>query len=116
MGTRRGMLGSGSAAVGKERAAARRLDVVCFPDMEWDYALWTNRQHMMYRLPKVDSPVRVLYVAPPRFALSGRLGHQSRLRRRCLPEGQRSDGLWTQRIGDRLWVLQPLLPVPNRLL
>ena len=92
------------------------MDVVCVPDMDWDHLIWTNRQHVMYRLPKIDPAVRVLYVAAPRFALAGKLGRSGRLRQRQFPEGESADGLWTRRIGDRLWVLQPLLPVPNRLL
>jgi glycosyltransferase involved in cell wall biosynthesis len=91
------------------------MDVVCLPDMDWDHLVWTNRQHVMYRLPKLDPTVRVLYVSSPRFVLVGKLGLPSRVRRRQYPDGQRVDGLWTQRIGDRLWILQPLLPVPNRL-
>ena len=46
------------------------VDIVCLADMEWDYAVWTNRQHVMSRLPQLASNVRVLYVAPPRFVAS----------------------------------------------
>jgi len=92
------------------------LDIVCFPDMDWDHILWTNRQHIMYRLPQVDPTVRVLYVSPPRWALSGKLGRRARLRKPELAEASAADGLWVSHIGERLWVLQGKLPVPNRIL
>lgn len=86
--------------------SSERFDVVCIADMEWDHALWTNRQHVMSRLPAVDPRVRVLYVSPPRLlapALTrGRLSGRGR------------HGLYAA--GERLWVLQPSLPVPARLL
>jgi hypothetical protein len=88
------------------------VDIVCLADMEWDYAVWTNRQHVMSRLPELASNVRVLYVAPPRFVVSElvrrrQLG-QDRLRRSATRLG---GGLW--RVGERLWVLQPRIPVSN---
>jgi glycosyltransferase involved in cell wall biosynthesis len=94
-----------TTALDPESAA---LDVVCIPDAEWDAALWTNRQQMMSRLAARPG-VRVLYVAPPRFALARWL-RRSRLGR--APRGER-DGLFTRRVGERLWVLQLPLPVPN---
>lgn len=94
--------------------ASASVDVVCLADMEWDYAVWTNRQHVMSRLPALDAEVRVLYVAPPRFVLSERVRRaqlrRAPLRRTATALGQ---GLW--QIEDRLWVLQPRIPVPNRL-
>lgn len=87
------------------------LDIVCVPDAEWDAALWTNRQHMMLELA-ARRHVRVLYAAPPRFFLSRRL-RRRRLRR---GDGGTRTGLFTHQVADRLWVVQPLLPVPNRLL
>jgi len=106
------------AVVAPETAppAGGRLDIVCLSDADWDHVLWTNRQQVMYRLPRLDPGVRVLYVSPPRFLLSGRLVRRGRLRTREFPEGTRPAGLWTTRLGDRLWVLQPQLPAPNRLL
>jgi glycosyltransferase involved in cell wall biosynthesis len=94
----------------------RTLDIVCLPDMSWDHVLWNNRQHVMYRLPRADRAVRVLYVSPPRFALSGTLTRRARIVRPRLEEEQVPDGPFTTRIGDRLWVIQPPLPGPNRLL
>ena len=89
------------------------LDIVCLADMEWDYAVWTNRQHVMSRLPTLDSDVRVLYVAPPRFAFSERVRRTqlqpASLRRTGTGLGH---GLW--RVDERLWVLQLRMPVPNR--
>ena len=87
------------------------LDILCVPDAEWDAALWTNRQHMMLELA-ANPHVRVLYVAPPRFFLSR---HLRRRRLRARVAGSRT-GLFTRRIEDRLWVHQPLLPLPNGLL
>ena len=89
------------------------LDIVCLADMEWDYAVWTNRQHVMSRLPQLASNVRVLYVAPPRFVVSElarrtQLGPDHRLRRSGTGLGR---GLW--RVGERLWVMQPRIPVSN---
>lgn len=78
------------------------MDVVCLPGMEWDHGVWTNRQHVMSRLPRVAPEARVLYVSPPRFALTGRLVG----RRRLAPAAP---------TGERLHVVQPLLPVPARL-
>jgi glycosyltransferase involved in cell wall biosynthesis len=94
-------------------AAPVGVDIVCLADMEWDYAVWTNRQHVMSRLPRLATDVRVLYVAPPRFVLSehvrgAQLGHV-RLRRSGKRLGQ---GLW--QIDERLWVLQPRIPVSNK--
>jgi glycosyltransferase involved in cell wall biosynthesis len=94
---------------------AAPIDVVCLPDMEWDHRVWTNRQHVMYRLPSIAAAARVLYVSPPRWILSGRLAARARLRRPALPERPVRDGPWTKRVGERLWVLQPPLPVPSRL-
>lgn len=89
------------------------VDVVCLADMEWDYAVWTNRQHVMSRLPSLARDVRVLYVAPPRFVLSeqvrgAQLG-RVRLRRSGTRLGQ---GLW--QVDERLWVLQPRIPLSNK--
>jgi len=81
------------------------LDVVAIPDTPWDRIVWTNRQHIMVRLPQLDPSVRVLYVAPPRFFGRG-------LPRR----GSESPSLWTRRMAERVWVVQPLLPAPRRLL
>ncbi len=95
-------------------AVGTGLDIVCLADMEWDYALWTNRQHVMSRLPGLDSDVRVLYVAPPRFVLSERVRRTQlqpvSLRRTGTALGH---GLW--RVDERLWVLQPRMPLPNRI-
>lgn len=96
--------------------AGGRLDIVCLSDADWDHVLWTNRQQVMSRLPRVDPAVRVLYVAPPRFLLSGRVVRRGRLRLRHLADKARPAGLWTTQVGERLWVLQPPLPAPNRLL
>jgi glycosyltransferase involved in cell wall biosynthesis len=90
-----------------------KLDIVCFADMEWDHILWTNRQHVMSRLPRLDPDVRVLYVAPPRFALTRTLG-ATRLRTEREPSTR--CGLWTRQVAERLWVLQPLLPCPKRIM
>lgn len=80
--------------------------------MEWDHALWTNRQQMMRALATVDAGVRILYVAPPRFVASTRFsGRTSRVH----SAGPRI-GVFTNRAHVRLYVLQPLLPVPNRVL
>lgn len=101
-----------TSAVGCEQP---RLDIVCVPDMEWDHALWTNRQHVMWRLPAISDDIRVLYVSPPRWALTRVLGGGGRLGRRDSEAGVRvATGL--QQVRERLWVLQPLLPVPNRTL
>jgi glycosyltransferase involved in cell wall biosynthesis len=86
------------------------LDIVCFPDAEWDAVLWTNRQHMMSRLARRPG-VRVLYVAPPRFVLA-RFLRRRRLRDHEFSRDRRA-GLFTYKLDDRLWVLQPLLPLPN---
>jgi hypothetical protein len=79
-------------------------DVVCFPDMVWDYPLWTNRQHVMSRLPRIAPEVRVLYVSPPRF-----IGSVLRAR-------SRGAGLLLEKRSERLWVLHVPLPAPRRLL
>jgi glycosyltransferase involved in cell wall biosynthesis len=90
-----------------------KLDIVCFADMEWDHILWTNRQHIMSRLPRLDPDVRVLYVAPARFAFARALGAK---RLRTEQEPSTRCGLWTRRVAERLWVLQPLLPCPKRII
>lgn len=90
------------------------LDVVCFSDTPWDYALWTNRQHVMYRLPRQFPYVRVLYVAPPRWIFSKRRGHTNAGLTTC--ERSATTALWTRQVADGVWVLQPLIPVPNRVL
>ena len=90
--------------------AAEPLDIVCLADMPWDYPLWTNRQHVMSRVPTRDPNARVLYVSPPRFVVSA-----LRSRRRPV-RAEAGSPLWTERKGERLWVVQPLLPLPNRLL
>ena len=81
----------------------RGLDVIAIPDTPWDRIVWTNRQHIMVRLPQLDPRVRVLYVAPPRFV------------RRLAVRGSRPS-LWTTQVAERVWVVQPLLPCPRRLL
>ena len=65
------------------------------------------------RLPQLDASVRVLYVAPPRFALTSRF-RPRRLASSHLPSAPKriTRDLWE--VGERLWVLQPLLPAPNR--
>ena len=35
------------------------LDVIAIPDTPWDRIVWTNRQHIMLRLPQLDAGVRV---------------------------------------------------------
>lgn len=93
---------------------ALSLDIVCFADMPWDYPLWTNRQHVMSRVPQRDPTARVLYVSPPRFAPSAFRSWRSTTRADAA--GSRSRGpLLTERVADRLWTLTPLLPLPNRL-
>jgi glycosyltransferase involved in cell wall biosynthesis len=82
------------------------LDLIVIPDTPWDRIVWTNRQHIMVRLPRLNPHVRVLYVAPPRF-----LG-----RRLQVPRGAEHPSLWTTRVAERVWVVQPLLPAPRRLL
>jgi len=86
-----------------------RTDIVCLPDMEWDNQLWTNRQHMMQALPHVDPTVHVLYVSPPRFPVS----HRTSGRTRSPGPSQRA-GVFVRRVHQRLHILQPLIPVPNR--
>jgi Glycosyl transferases group 1 len=99
---------------GAEAVAQTALDVVCLADMEWDYAVWTNRQHVMSRLPSLASDVRVLYVAPPRFVFSEHVRRGQLGRVRLGRSGTRlGGGLW--RVGDRLWVLQPRVPISNTL-
>jgi glycosyltransferase involved in cell wall biosynthesis len=83
------------------------LDIVAIPDTPWDRIVWTNRQHIMQRLPRFDSRVRVLYVAPPRF-----------FARRFIDErsgGTRRPSLWTTAVSERVWVVQPMIPLPRRL-
>jgi glycosyltransferase involved in cell wall biosynthesis len=84
------------------------LDIVAIPDTPWDRTVWTNRQHIMLRLPQVDPHARVLYVAPPR--LIGR-----RLAAPRVP-GARRPSLWTTAVADRVWVVQPIIPLPHRVL
>jgi glycosyltransferase involved in cell wall biosynthesis len=67
---------------------------------------------MMSWLPRVDPSVRVLFVAPPRFYF-----------RRRSPVGTGRDGIdpiavrpGLQAVDERLWVVQPALPLPNRTL
>jgi glycosyltransferase involved in cell wall biosynthesis len=79
------------------------LDIVVLPDASWDRSLWTNRQHVMLRLAEHEG-ARVLYVAPPRLWV-----------RRFRERGPRLS-LWTTQVRDRLWVVQPYLPLPNKLL
>ena len=94
-------------------AANRRtseLDIICIPDAVWKAPLWTNRQQIMSRIPRLFSEARVLYVEPPRFLVSylrWRLSgttdaNLSGFGYRCVP------------VQDRLWVLQSAFPVPNR--
>lgn len=83
------------------------MDVLCYAGMEWDHTLWTNRQHVMSRLPHVDPRVRVLYVSPPRFLFS-------HLASRRLSTTRAID-LRLRAVGNRVWVLQPHLPAPNRI-
>src|SRR5680860_562388 len=85
------------------------IDIVCFPDMAWDYPLWTNRQQGMQRLPRAYPQVRVLYVSPPRFVFS-QFKHR---RSRSKTDAGCSQG-WITQLSERLWVLQPLIPVPNK--
>jgi glycosyltransferase involved in cell wall biosynthesis len=84
------------------------LDVVAIPDTPWDRIVWTNRQHIMLRLPQIDSGTRVLYVAPPRL-----------VGRRLVTSGTSADArpsLWTTAVAEHVWVVQPLLPLPHRVL
>ena len=89
------------------------LDVVCIPDMDWNYPVWTNRQQVMSRLPVLDETVRVLYVSPPRW-LVRRDDSGGRGRHRQVPTLARL--LTVRRLSERLWVADCALPVPNRML
>jgi glycosyltransferase involved in cell wall biosynthesis len=101
-----------TARGGREMAAARArsatVDIVAIPDTPWDRIVWTNRQHIMLRLPQVDQRVRVLYVAPPRFF--ARRFDASRV------AGASRPSLWTSAVAERVWVVQPMIPLPHRLL
>jgi glycosyltransferase involved in cell wall biosynthesis len=88
--------------------SSETLDIVAIPDTPWDRIVWTNRQHIMLRLPQVDPRARVLYVAPPRFV--GRRLAAPRI------AGARSPSLWTTAVAERVWVVQPMIPLPHRML
>jgi glycosyltransferase involved in cell wall biosynthesis len=87
--------------------SSESLDIVAIPDTPWDRIVWTNRQHIMLRLPRFDQRARVLYVAPPRFF--ARPFRDDRL------AGRRNPSLWTTPVSERVWVVQPLIPLPRRL-
>jgi glycosyltransferase involved in cell wall biosynthesis len=87
--------------------SSESVDIVAIPDTPWDRIVWTNRQHIMLRLPRLDPRARVLYVAPPRF-----FGHRFRDDRIT---GGPNPSLWTTPVSDRVWVVQPLIPLPRRL-
>lgn len=88
------------------------LDIVCWPDAPWDFALWTNRQQIMSRLPGLDPSVRVLYVSSAEWV--GDRVRGKRYPSRNLPKGE-AVGRSLERAADRFWVLTPrLLTPPDR--
>jgi glycosyltransferase involved in cell wall biosynthesis len=94
------------ADVAESNGTRERLDIIAIPDTPWDRIVWTNRQHVMRRLPALDPAIRVLYVAPPRVFTR---------RLRTLSAGPTEQpSLWTTAVAERVWVVQPFLPLPRR--
>jgi glycosyltransferase involved in cell wall biosynthesis len=94
------------ADVAEPQSTGEWLDIIAIPDTPWDRIVWTNRQHVMRRLPALDPGIRVLYVAPPRVFTR---------RLRILSAGSPAQpSLWTTAVAERVWVVQPFLPLPRR--
>jgi glycosyltransferase involved in cell wall biosynthesis len=98
---------------GPTDSSSAMLDIVAIPDTPWDRVVWTNRQHIMLRLPQVDPKARVLYVAPPRLLGRRLLGRRLAAQR---APGHAHPSLWTTAVAERVWVVQPLLPLPHRVI
>ena len=50
-----------------ERDGSKRMNVVCFSSQNWSDDLWTNKQHIMYRLAKRG--IKVLYIEKEKGSL-----------------------------------------------